>query len=463
MSSETLLNSLLQDLNKLYNDADDYDVIIRTGEGSNSEDFKAHSNILRIRSTYFKAALSSNWMKKEGNITIFKKPNIKANIFKIILKYIYTGVINLDANIVDLGELLIAADEINLDELINYIQDYIVKLNKRWSEKDIIELFNILSRHQEVFKVLYVYFRDIISKNPKRFFNESNLFIELKNDALISLIQNDNFDMEEIEIWDNLLKWAISKNPTISTNTSLWKSEEIEVIKLTIRDFIPHIRFFQISSQDYYYKIRPLSKLLPKELNEEIILHFLVPESSQISKVLPRNLSNVNAYSKIIKLEHIHQISHWIDKKQGHFSNVLQYEFNLLLSGNRDGFDIKNFKEKCCYKGATIVVIKLKDNQIIGGYNPVNWSCVSRYLSTDDSFIFSFHQSVLNSSTVVLSRVKNKERALYDSTSDSHSFGEYDLEIFKKKCRHRDYETKIIEDGDFEIEDCEVFQIIKKE
>ncbi|GBC06775.1 hypothetical protein RclHR1_07030005 [Rhizophagus clarus] len=464
MSSEPLLNSLLQDLNKLYKDADDYDVIIQAGEGLKSEDFKAHSNILRVRSTYFKAALSSNWIKKEGDITVFKKPNIKPNIFKIILKYIYTGIISLDVNIVDFGELLVAADEINLVELINHIQNYIVKLNKEWTEKDIIKCFNILSCHQEAFNILYVYFREMISKNPERFFNDSNLFIELENNAFLSLIQNDDFDMEEIEIWDNLLKWAISKNPTVNSNTLLWESDEIEIIKLTIQEFIPYIRFFQISSQNYYYKIRPLSALLPKEVDEEIILHFLIPESSQNSKMLPRRLSNLsNGPSNIIKLEHIYLISNWIEKKQETFSKVPQYEFKLLLRGNRDGFDVKSFREKCYDKGATVVVFKLRENKIIGGYNPISWGGSGRYLLTDDSFIFSFHQSILNSSTIMLSRVKNRKNAIYDSTNNSHSFGEYDLEIFKKKCRNRDYETRIHENGDFEIEDYEVFQVIKKE
>src|SRR5204862_4472364 len=119
MSSETLSNSLLRDLNRLYSDASDYDVIIQVGEGLCTEDFKAHSNILRIRSTYFNAALSSNWVKKEGNIITFKKPNIKPSVFRIILKYIYIGTIDLNASIIEnLYELLIAADEINLDELI---------------------------------------------------------------------------------------------------------------------------------------------------------------------------------------------------------------------------------------------------------------------------------------------------------------------------------------------------------
>src|SRR5437016_11313872 len=109
--------------------------------------------------------------------------------------------------------------------------------------------------------------------------------------------------MEEIYIWENLVSWASAKNPTINSNKSIWKSEEMEVIKLTIQNFIPHIRFFQISSQNYYHKIR---LLLPKELDEDIILHYLIPESLQNSKVLlPRKLNKINIDSGIIKMDHI--------------------------------------------------------------------------------------------------------------------------------------------------------------
>src|SRR6266498_4138070 len=113
MSSETLINSLLRDLNRLYIDSNNYDVNIQIGEGSNTEEFKAHSNILRVRTTYFDTALSSNWAKKEGNIFTFKKPNINPNVFRIILKYIYTGTININAVIVEMNliEILVAADE----------------------------------------------------------------------------------------------------------------------------------------------------------------------------------------------------------------------------------------------------------------------------------------------------------------------------------------------------------------
>jgi hypothetical protein len=79
-------NSLLQDIAKLFTEADDYNVSIEVGEGNDKEIFKAHSIILRARSPYFKTALSSNWVKKKDDMIIFTKPNISPKVFKKILK-----------------------------------------------------------------------------------------------------------------------------------------------------------------------------------------------------------------------------------------------------------------------------------------------------------------------------------------------------------------------------------------
>src|SRR2546430_1832657 len=107
MSSETLSNSLLRYLNRLYSDANDYDV------------------------------------------------------FRVILKYIYTGTVTLDVKIIEMNlvELLVAADEINLDELIDYIQKHVATSDQELREENVIKLFNSLSHHQGAFNILYEYFK----------------------------------------------------------------------------------------------------------------------------------------------------------------------------------------------------------------------------------------------------------------------------------------------------------------
>src|SRR2546421_6390900 len=73
MTAELLL-CLSKDLLKLFESSAANDVSIIVGEGPNTKMFKAHSAILISRSPYFDAALSSNWVKKEDGVSIFKKP-----------------------------------------------------------------------------------------------------------------------------------------------------------------------------------------------------------------------------------------------------------------------------------------------------------------------------------------------------------------------------------------------------
>src|SRR5437764_11281931 len=77
---------LINDLTNLLNESDYYDVEVRVGENENAKTFKTHSNILKARSSYFKAALSNNWVKRsENGIIIFEKKHISPKIFEILL------------------------------------------------------------------------------------------------------------------------------------------------------------------------------------------------------------------------------------------------------------------------------------------------------------------------------------------------------------------------------------------
>ena len=77
---------LSQNFSQLLDDADDYNVIIKVGKNQNTKEFRAHSNILRARSPYFKRALSQNWVKKKNDMINFSKPNISPTVFEMIIR-----------------------------------------------------------------------------------------------------------------------------------------------------------------------------------------------------------------------------------------------------------------------------------------------------------------------------------------------------------------------------------------
>ena len=86
MSSSKFLVELSNDYKKLFETEIGYDVIIFAGEEPNVKEIHAHSNILCIRSQYFRTAFSNEWAKKEDGKFILRKQNIDPHLFDIILR-----------------------------------------------------------------------------------------------------------------------------------------------------------------------------------------------------------------------------------------------------------------------------------------------------------------------------------------------------------------------------------------
>jgi hypothetical protein len=77
---------VINEFEKSLETGEGYDVIIYAGENENVKELHAHSNILHIRSQYFRTVFSNEWANKENGKFILKKPNISPHIFKVILR-----------------------------------------------------------------------------------------------------------------------------------------------------------------------------------------------------------------------------------------------------------------------------------------------------------------------------------------------------------------------------------------
>ena len=77
---------VINDLEKLLEDDEEYNVIIYAGENKNVKGIHANSSILCSRSQYFRTVFSNKWAEKKDGKYIFKKPNISPQLFKMILR-----------------------------------------------------------------------------------------------------------------------------------------------------------------------------------------------------------------------------------------------------------------------------------------------------------------------------------------------------------------------------------------
>ncbi|RIA97541.1 hypothetical protein C1645_732378 [Glomus cerebriforme] len=450
---------LVNDYEKLFENDKEHDTIIYVGENENIKEIYAHSNILCARSQYFYAELSNENVEKKGGKFILKKPNISPYLFKIILRYIYCGKIDLTRlEGFNLLKLVTAAAELNIQTLVHCIQNYLIEHEHVVPYQNSVEIIELTSQHELNTDLLNFYI-DKICEEPEILFGYDQ-FIKLKVSIMEILLKRDDFCLEEILIWDSLIKWCLAQHPNISQDVKFWNENDIEVMKESISRFIPLIRFYQISSNDFFYKVLPYGKLLPKKLIHDI-LEFHLSSSKDLEidcKQFPRQTKN------LIDYRHFIIFASWIDKKDTSYYNRknLPYTFNLLYRASRDGMGLEAFHEKCDNKEKTLVVAKVKDSeQLVGGYNPLIWDKNGDWKNGENSFLFSF-ENKRKIETAKLGINNNKED---QEIIGNCKFGNGpDLLIggdVTWKCVSDSY-SKLDTPKTFHVDDYEVFQVIKK-
>ncbi|KAG9305343.1 hypothetical protein G9A89_007838 [Geosiphon pyriformis] len=475
MALQQHFQALSNDFGNLLESQKFSDVKIVVGEAPNIRTFHAHSQILAARSPYFAVGLSSNWVKRENNAIIFTKPNITHNIFEIILRYIYNGEISLDEHGVPaILELLMTADELILENLFEPIEDYLIKHHAKELEKNFVILQKTLFMHDS-FKKLQKFCTEITAKTPAIVFNSQD-FTSLSENALSSILNRDDLNIEESEIWEKIVEWGVAK---LESNIQMkkvlyWTDGNFNAFKESIERLLPLIRFFNISSVDFYHKVKPFARILPGTLNEDLLHHYLVPDSQQKSANVRPLRSNID--SKLLQSHNIKQLDNWIQGKDENIRSEYQVrnDFNLLLRGSRDGFTPANFHRLCDNKGATVSVIKVKGTgQLIGGYNPHSWHSGYGIKDGTGSFIFSLGDG--KAGKAKLSKFVGS-CGPFSGSNHGPSFGDDNIclygDDFKSShycyCKKtRDYEHVIMPGSEnqqmnFFVEEYEVFQITKK-
>ncbi|RIA79290.1 hypothetical protein C1645_841050 [Glomus cerebriforme] len=458
--SSKFLTELSNDYKTLFESEIGYDVIIYVGEEPNVKEIHAHSSILCIRSQYFRIAFSNTWAKKEDGKFILRKQNIEPYLFDIILRFVYYGNIELkDLQGPDVLKLLIAVDELNIQSLITHIQEYLIEHQIEFLRQNPTGILETIYEH-ETFTDLWNFYLDKICNEPKILFN-SEKFINLKAPFLELLLKRDDLNMEEIEIWNNLLKWCFAQHNVIMEDSNKWNEDDIIKIKDLLHQFTPLIRFYDIEPTDFFYKVYYYKDILPQNLIHDLLEFHIVP--SKKSKInLPPSRTTID--SELIKFNHIPIFVSWIDKKDTSFYNQkrIPYKFKLLYRSNRDGFNNSTFHKLCNNKGATVWVAKiLNSSQFIGGYNPLDWSG-SGPKHTTDSFLFNF----LNENDKEVSYInieRGADYAVYCHKNHGPKMG--DLNCPDSKFWSYDgglrYYPNLSIPKTFTVENYEVFQVIK--
>ncbi|CAI2181858.1 16197_t:CDS:2 [Funneliformis geosporum] len=211
-----------------------------------------------------------------------------------------------------------------------------------------------------------------------------------------------------------------------NNNTERLNQENFEALKNTLDQFIPLIRFVEISPKDFFDNVRPYKGAISNHIYEEIEEFYYkktLPKSINVSQ-RPRKIQ-IGIESQIIKPGLANIITHWIERKDD--INLLlkkMYKFELLYRSSQDGLSHITLRNKCNNHGSCLVLVQQQSTtKILGGYNPLGFTLSNGgWQETRESFIFSFENDN-DTTNMKISRAVDTQHAMYENNANGFNFG----------------------------------------
>ncbi len=327
----------------------------------------------------------------------------------------------------DILGLMVASDELLLEELFKYVQDHLIKEQTVWVRQNFVLVLHTIFKLDGC-KELHDHCLNSICVDPQPLITSKD-FPSLDKDILYGLLKRNDLQIEEVVAWDYLIKWGIEQTPNLKSkdnNRTKWNEKNYEALKNTLGRFIPLIRFLEISSADFFDKVRPYKPIIPNYIYEEIMEFYMKDTLPKIT-ILPPRVGRCQIESNIIKSRLANIIVNWIEKKDGKTTRNKknsQYKFNLLYRGSRDGANSSTFNNYCNGQTASLVLVKDQSSKLYGGYSPIGFRIYggNRWHNTSDSFIFSFENGS-GIKNMKISRPTNCSYAIYENYNNGFNFG----------------------------------------
>ena len=353
-------------------------------------------------------------------------------------------------------KILEAASELSLQELISRLQSFLIENRTNWVEQNFSLMYQTSFKHGDSLSELQKFCIDLVSDEPEMIFN-SHDFTSIPEKLLVPLIQNDNLQASEVQVWEHVLKWGLAQNSELPSDPTRLSKTDFNVLKNSLQQCIPFIRFYNLTSEEFSDKVLPYRKILPKDLYMDLLKYFLNPNSVSIKEPklrVAKKTKKIKIDSKIITSQHAELISERINESETTDKSTSQYEFKLLFRGSRDGLTCAEFHKLCDNQSRTVTIVKISSagySGIIGRYNPVTftWSFNGKEPTAVNrgNFVFAFDDDVENCDS--MSKYEDDTMINYDEFDMAWPFN---VPI----CRMRIRYTKT----DAYAEEVEVFQIV---
>ncbi|CAG8444302.1 15333_t:CDS:10 [Acaulospora colombiana] len=360
-----LFEVLSKDLGEYLGSGYGCDVKIHVGE-YDQRTYDVHSVILAARSPYFRRKINDTPLNP-GRVMEFYEQDISPtvplhnvetdNLLDVLMSTNEPFLTDDPTLVVD---FVLAADELELSELVRYLQNILINDRTEWLCENIDNIYPRIFKRQSL-RILKDFYKNIIETDVELMLQLGNISKMPLNDVIL-MASRDDLLMDETEI------------PNIGQPSNALPSME---------------------------KKRKLTAIFTKSLDElyqDLVRYHVNPDRKPESFNLPKRVGKIE--SNLISIKHVSLISQWIKDQQASSlwqkvrptKKTAQYRYNLLTRGSQGGFSRADFLEACQHKGPTIILIRLEGSDlIVGGYNPTPWvTSLKPNARARKSFIFAF-------------------------------------------------------------------------
>ena len=131
---------------------------------------------------------------------------------------------------------MIASDEMKLEKLTKLVENFIIENYQSLLQNDSVGILQIVHYHQTL-NSIQNFCLETICSDPKILLN-SDQFNGLPATLLEVILKRDDLDLDEIEIWENLIKWGLSQNHQLNQDVSKWNQQDFQTFQNILYNLI---------------------------------------------------------------------------------------------------------------------------------------------------------------------------------------------------------------------------------
>ncbi|CAG8558072.1 25106_t:CDS:2 [Dentiscutata erythropus] len=157
-------------------------------------------------------------------------------------------------------DLLYAAEELGLTEILECIQRQITQHEAEWMDSNFIKHHDKIFRHDN-FKTLQVYYTNKIATMPTSIFDTHDSF---SPEILRSLDKRGCIKLDEA-IWGYIVNWAKHQIPRLGNRVSGWAKEDWDEFKNALAQCIPWDAVLSLNWNEFHDILVPCEPFLPSD------------------------------------------------------------------------------------------------------------------------------------------------------------------------------------------------------